>query len=298
MRGFSNNPTKTFVELSWLAYFVVWSSVLGFVMVGGFALEWGDAALMTLGVSLFIFTGLSPLFFHSVLACGVLPSRLLPPSLSKVKLADLAQVTAAMMAGVTSLSFGLNWLMTPFFFDVLHMRYGFNVSIRIERNPVFLYFLTVPYFSFYSVLGCVGYRLATKRLNGRSGIAVAAPIAFALAFLETLLMANPLIDNVFCYDDLLLVLTFGSLCYGVGFLFSIWAWIRAVPEDPTMLSSYPFHGYGAFASRQMWVHAAASNAAAAVLTSIVLHYVKLYVAPLVTTVVENSAPVGGCLLKT
>ena len=39
---------------------------------------------------------------------------------------------------VTLLAFGLNYFQTPFFFDVLHMRYGFRATLTIERNPVCL----------------------------------------------------------------------------------------------------------------------------------------------------------------
>jgi hypothetical protein len=141
----------------------------------------------------------------------------------------------------------------------------------------------------------MGFRVLSPLLPRGLQTLATIPIAFALSFLETLLMANPLIRRVFCYDDLFLVLTFGSMCYGIGFVFAIWAWIRAVPEDPRRLGWYPFGTVGAFATPRMWVHAAAGNAAAAVLTSIALHYVRQYVAPLVTTVVQNSPPTGGCL---
>jgi hypothetical protein len=290
---FSLNRSKTVVETAWLCYFVIWSLVLLVVMVGGFATEWGDVPLMLLGVLLCAGTYASPFVFYA--ACWLCPHP--PESVRTSSLREVADATAAMSAGVTALSFGLNWLMTPFFFDVLHMRYGFHVTIRIERNPVFLYFLTVPYFSFYATLGCMGYRVFSSRVPPCMRAVAAIPIAFGLAFLETLLMANPLIKTVFCYDDLFLVLTFGSVCYGVGFVFAIFSWIRAVPEDPRQMLVYPFSGRGAFASPRMWLHAVSGNTAAAILTSIVLHYVRLYIAPLLTTVINNSPPVGGCLLQ-
>ena len=56
----------------------------------------------------------------------------------------------------------LNWLQTPFFFDVLHMHYGFHATWTHDRNPLFLYLVTIPYFATYSVLACMAYRFVTR----------------------------------------------------------------------------------------------------------------------------------------
>ena len=58
---------------------------------------------------------------------------------------------------------------------------------------------------------------------------VIAPIA--IAFLEGALNANPFTRTLFCYDDMRLVLTFGTLAYGMSFVFALPMWM-AIDETP------------------------------------------------------------------
>jgi hypothetical protein len=50
-----------------------------------------------------------------------------------------------------------------------------------------------------------------------------APLA--MAFLETVLNANPWTRRLFCYDDMRLMLWFGTLSYGVAFVLVLPAWL-------------------------------------------------------------------------
>lgn len=337
------NPSKLAVEAAWAVYFILWSSVVTVVMVGGYASVWGDNELLAFGVLMAVATLVVPLLGRRFVIEWVLP-RVFRVTFSPAETAWAMRHYGAdlfvMWAGVCALSFGLNLGMTWFFFDVLHMRYGFRVSdwAKIERNPIFLYFLTVAYFSSYSVLGAMLYRRAllstwqhsprTPAKTSREPIvhnknrgtsttivfrwlqlfAARVGSSLLLAFLETLLMANPLIEDVFCYDDVFLTLTFGSVCYAVSFVFALSCWMRCVPESVSLTSDDAANlekkttktrdgkdeGFSSLTYRVL--ETVVFNIAASVLTAVVLHYIRWHVAPLFTTVVDNSPPVGGCLL--
>jgi hypothetical protein len=47
-----------------------------------------------------------------------------------------------------------------------------------------------------------------------------------MAFLETALNANPFMTTLFCYDDLGLMLWFGTFSYGMAFVFALPMWLH------------------------------------------------------------------------
>jgi len=225
------------------------------IMLGGLAETWGDVALMIFGVSL-------------ALGCLAAP-------LVRSREPEVVRAWASMSLAIVILAFGLNYLQTPYFFDVLHMRYGFHASWRIEHNPIFLYFVTIPYFATYSVLACMAVR-AVRRVR-----ALIALVPFALAFLETVLNANPFMTRLFCYDDLPLMLWFGTLSYGVSFVLALPMWWHAGEPDGRLRSI-------------------AAVALAATIVCVadrgVLQLLRVVVAPHVTTVIDGSTGgAGGCL---
>ena len=55
---------------------------------------------------------------------------------------------------------------------------------------------------------------------------------FAVAALETALNANPFLKSLFCYDDMALMLTFGTFCYGTAFVCIGPVWL-SIDERPT-----------------------------------------------------------------
>lgn len=259
---FSSSPGKRAVERAWLAYTPVWGGFTGCVMLGGFAERWGDGALMAFGLVLALGTMLAPL--------------VRAPRDGAVRRAALS-----MTSGIVVLAFGLNYLQTPYFFDVLHMRYGFHASWVIDRNPVFLYLVTIPYFATYSVLACIAVR-AVRRFAPRVGALVFVVVPLALAFLETVLNANPFMTRLFCYDDLTLMLWFGTLSYGVSFVLALPVWLAIDEPRP-----------------KAWPLAAAAllSLAVVVADTAVLAGIRAWVAPRVTVVVDDAlghGP-GGCL---
>ncbi|CUG93219.1 transmembrane protein, putative [Bodo saltans] len=391
------NPSKCAVEAAWALWFVVWSGIMTVIMATNLGGIWGDVELMLLGVGLGVATFLVPMCCKRVVIDNVLPIIFgvrLSVSERQYALQHFTADLWTMTVGVTTLSFGLNWLMTPYFYDVLHMRYGFHVSWTYDRTPLFLYWITIAYFSSYSVLGAMLYRWAAwcqpeedeekeetrkkdQSVSSKSSVTntttttthhrllpwyhpkafvvrifasfllafletllMANPLidhlfcyddyiltitfgsacygvlpwyhpkafvvrifaSFLLAFLETLLMANPLIDHLFCYDDYILTITFGSACYGVSFVFAMWSWTSSVPEEVDVRGcggvAATKEGAGILRSASgggAW-HSFMCSVAATILTTLCLVWIRAHVAPLVTTVVDNSPAYGGCLL--
>ena len=260
----SSNAEKAAVERWWLLYTPVWGISAGAVMLSGWAERWGDLECLLFGLTLML-GALAPAFRASPRPWRERPA-------------------VKMCLSVVLFAFGLNYAQTPFFFDVLHMHYGFDVTWTIDRNPIFLYLLTVPYFATYCVLCCGALRGLRRLLPGRLSAAgwVLAPLL--VAFLETLLNANPWLSALFCYDDLPFMLWFGTLTYGFAFVVALPVWM-AIDE-----------GEGApLALRFVLVYAAAALFA----DWLFLEAVRELVAPWVTNVVQDAPGLrdyaGSCL---
>lgn len=266
-------PSKAAVEAAWLWYTPVWMALAGTVITMRWADEvMGDASLLAFAVALGAGVALSPVIY--AWRRGV---------------ALKGRVLAAMVLANMVLSFGLNYFQTPFFFDVLHMRYGFKVQWRIERNPVFLYVLTMPYFATYTAAACWATRYVQRRLTTGSTrwlrVPVLCLVPFFFAFMETLSHVNPMTDRIFCYDDQFFALTFGTACYGVAFALAlpVWMSIGGVPETPRR--------------RANPMAAVVAMFAVVLLDTGFLWVARHYIAPHFTTVVQDSPPFGGCLVK-
>jgi len=188
-----------------LIYTPIWGAAVGLVMLTGAAERWGDPELLALSIAL--------------TAGAIVPAF---SSRGAMKLA----------LSVVGFAFLMNYFLTPYFFDVLHMHYGFNTDINIDNNPLFLYFMTVPYFATYAALISIGYRWAA-RIERRTLRAIAiASVPLAVAFLETALNANPFMKSLFCFDDLSLMLTFGTLSYGTALACAMPLWVNIDDHTP------------------------------------------------------------------
>lgn len=210
----SKNPAKRAVERYWLLYTPVWGLVSAVVMVGGLAERWGDVELMAYGL---------------LLASGALAGPLLRPAPEDAAKPWLRRSGVKLAFSVVFFSLAMNYYCAPFFFDVLHMHYGFDTTWNVRgNNPLFLFFVTIAYFATYLVMVNVAYRVARAKLEAAprplKWLGLCA-VPFAVAFLESLLNANPFIESLFCYDDLFLTLTFGTFCYGTAFVFTLPVWV-------------------------------------------------------------------------
>jgi hypothetical protein len=270
----SSHPGKRATERYWLLYTPVWAGVAGLVMLSGAADHWKDGALLA-----FAFT----------LAAGAIvgPIVLRPESERGI---PIHRTTAFKLgACVTAFSFLINYSQTPFFFDVLHMHYGFQTDVNIRNNPVALYVLTIPYFATYCVLCQAAYRRIAHLLRGAPRVvrllgALAAP--FAVAFFETALNANPYTRHVFCYDDMRLMLWFGTFAYGTAFCFALPVWL-SIDERP--------------GERDGLQNIALGIVAAVYADSLMLDFYRYELAPRVTTVVTGAPGLRdyerSCLLR-
>lgn len=266
----AENEAKRALERAWLLYTPVWGAITGVVMLTGLAETWGDGALLGFGV---------------VLALGTYVAAWLSMPATERARPFFERTAVKASLAVTALSFGLNYFQTPFFFDVLHMRYGFRATWVIERNPVFLYLVTVAYFATYSVLACIGVRVVGRAGRGSRAWRVAsiALVACALAFLETALNANPFMTRLFCYGEPMMMYSFGTAAYGLalGLAMPGWLWLDESPRARMPL-------LGALG----WVVLAVA------IDTVACAGIRAFVAPQLTVVEDPSAPgwdARGCL---
>lgn len=258
---FSNHPGKRATEKFWLAYTPVWGISMGLVMIAGLADHWGDVQFMILGVVLAAGAVAGPLVFRAEEERGLPFHRV-----------------AGFKLGVSVFGFAclLNYSQTPYFYDVLHMHYGFATQWNIRNNPFFLYLVSVAYFATYCALINIAFRVVKSGLAGAPRplrLAGYALVPIAVAFLETALNANPLIGGLFCYDDMPLMLWFGTLSYGAAFVFALPMWI-SIDEEPG--ADVPL------LTVVVWLFAALYA------DGLVLDLLRYEVAPYVTTVVEGA----------
>ena len=219
------NPAKGEIERYWLWFTLVWGGAAAAVMLSGIAERWGDRELIPFGL---------------VLGLGaVLPPALFPRSAGE-RARPLSERTATRLGlSVIAFAFLMNYFCTPFFYDVLHMHYGFHSEVTVRHNPLFLYFLTIAYFSTYAALLLRVVRIS-KGLGARLPRSLAKlPVVlapFLVAGLETALNANPFMKKLFCYDDLGFALSFGTLSYGACFCFALPVWL-GIDEAPERRAS-------------------------------------------------------------
>lgn len=209
MIPWAEDPGKRAAERLYLAYTPLWGGLCAAVMLGGLADRWGDAPLLALGFGLWL----------ALLAAGF---ALRAPEDRGKPWYRLHHAKRSAFVGL--FAFLANWFGTRYFYEVLDMHYGFAGTLYWNDVPVFLYPLTAVYFTTYSVLFNLAVRTASKR--GAPAILAVVGSSVLLAFLETGLNANPFMHRTFCYGDMRLALTFGSVMYGSHFVIAGPLWHR------------------------------------------------------------------------
>ena len=122
---------------------------------------------------------------------------------------------------------------THYFFDLMGMRYLFNVRWNFQSDvvgqargatrevPVFMYPLTHAYFMTYFTVLMVVERAAVRLLRVEGKVErglVMLGLGYGLAFIETFCMASPLLEDLFVYADRGRMLRVGSLGYAAYFV--------------------------------------------------------------------------------
>jgi hypothetical protein len=169
----SPNPARAAVERWWLWFTPVWSGLVGALMISGVVDYWGDVPCMLLGVGL---------------GAGALIPPVLWPHASDASAPWWDRTAFKCGLAVFLLALGTNYTQAPFFYDVLHMHYGFQTTWNIDRTPIFLHFLSCAYFSTYFALCALTFRRLRATALPPALAWILAPLA--MAFLETLLNAN------------------------------------------------------------------------------------------------------------
>jgi len=227
----SANPDKAWAERLFLLYTPVWMAAVGLVMATGWIHSFGDVGFM--------------LFSVAVAAPTVLLPALLDPRRHARPWWQSYWFKLNVWAAI--LVFGGTYFGTAYFFDLMGMRYEFDVTWTFESPvlgrrggtvPLFMYPLTQAYFvSYYVALTVVYRRLRPQGAPARALLVLL--LAYAVAFAETLAMANPLIEGAFAYADRTRMLWLGSWGYAVYFVVGL-PLLFPIDEPADPASSQPW----------------------------------------------------------
>lgn len=218
-RWFSENPSKAWGEKFFLAYSPIWMTVMALVMLLGIHDRIGEAG--SLGIGLLV----------------ALPLVLIPALIrDETNLGRRWYQTYWFKANVyiAVFNFAANYFGSEYFFDVLGMVYNYPaieilnldsalVGTGEQRVPIMMYLLTQAYFMTYHTTAVVVLRRI--RTSGVVGIEVLWPlvvlvVAYSWAWIETRMMANPLIEHQFYYREMDRMLAYGSMFYATYFVAS------------------------------------------------------------------------------
>lgn len=209
MQLLSSNPSKRWAELFLLAYSPVWIAIITFCELTKVFARWSDAGHLAFGIALALPIWLVPILFPGA------HDRALP-------LTDRHIVRLNFFLFVWT--FLQVWFGSDLFFDFLGMEYDFPVHWTAHRTPVFLYFVTIAYFSTYYTLMQIVWRAFRTRFPSAPAIARLAlllALGYFIAFTETSGMATDMMRDYFRYRDKEFTLVYGSLCYGTIFVVSL-----------------------------------------------------------------------------
>ena len=216
-RLLSANPSRRAAEIFVLGYSPVWMLAIAVVVLTRAPTGWSDIGHLVLGAGLAL-----PLY--------VIP--LLRPFAADRDTPWLERHITRYGIAIALCTLVQTYFGSALFFDRLGMEYHFHVTWILNRTPVFLYFLTLAYFSTYYVLLSLGVRyLRTRFAPSRAALwLVTALLCYAVAFGETFFMASDRIRDLFSYRDRQFTLIYGSLCYGTLFLTTLPVFAR-LDED-------------------------------------------------------------------
>src|SRR5262249_49728726 len=164
-----------------LVYSVVWIGVVVVVMATRAPGGWRDLGHMIFGVGVVAPIWIVPLFAR-----------------------EPAARQHALRFNLWGGAFALlqNYFGTYLFFDVLGMEYHFKTNWEWNKTPVFLYFITVAYFSTYYVVMSLLWRAVRRRFSSRIVWAAAVLVlGYLTAFAETAGMANDWLREFFFYRN-------------------------------------------------------------------------------------------------
>ena len=229
---FSTNPDKAWVEKFFLFYSPVWMASMAMMMLTGWDKSWGNSALL----------------LHAF--ATALPVLLVPMLLAGKHTDKPWHQSYWFKANLYLLIFGFfgNYFGSEYFFDVLGMVYIYpNASTTLDAAlvgsgeqtvPLIMYAYTHVYFMTYHATANITLRKLNSLVGGQalakwSLFAVFVfTIGYAWAWMETRVMANPLMASSFYYEKMELMLAYGSIIYATYFIasFPIWYFLDETQE--------------------------------------------------------------------
>lgn len=231
----SLSPTQRYVERLYLSFTPVWMAIIAYCMLTHCFAKWGDVGHMLLGLALSLPLWLVPL---------------VQPPADEVGQPIWKRHTTKANLFIALMSFVQCYFGSAMFFDGLGMEYHFPTQLLWNRTPLFLYFVTVAYFSTYYALMRLGLRLFLRRVPQASPTLVwlaIAVLSYSMAFGETFFMASESLRAFFSYANRHKALLIGSLCYGTLFFVTLPVFLRldAEPRVPTPISRLFWQTMGA-----------------------------------------------------
>jgi len=228
-------PSQRYVERLYLSFSPLWMAVIAYCTLTHCFARWGDLGHLLLGLALSVPLWILPLLRPPEDEVGQ------PPWLRHSFKANLF---------IALMSFVQCYFGSAMFFDGLGMEYHFPTQLLWNRTPLFLYFVTVAYFSTYYALMRLGLRLFLARVPNASAArvwAVIALLSYSMAFGETFFMASESLRSFFSYANPHKALLVGSICYGTLFLVSLPVFLRLDenPRAPTPTSRLFWQTMGA-----------------------------------------------------
>lgn len=211
-------PSQRYMERLYLSFSPVWMAIIAYCMLTHCFAQWRDLGHMLLGLALSVPLWIAPLVWT--------PSEEIGQPL-------LCRHSTKANLFIALMSFLQCYFGSAMFFDGLGMQYHFPTKIIWNGTPLFLYFVTVSYFSTYYALMRLGLRLAlAKRVNPSSLLVwtLIALLSYSMAFGETFFMASESLSAFFSYANRQKALLVGSVCYGTLFLISLPVFLR-IDED-------------------------------------------------------------------
>jgi cycloeucalenol cycloisomerase len=218
---FSPNPDKAWVEKFFLLYTPVWMALMAMMMLTGWVDTWSNRALLLHACLVAL-----PIFFIPLLVHRKYSTK---PVLDSYFL----------KANIYLFVFGFwgNYAGSEYFFDLLGMVYNFpNATTTLDSAligsdqqavPVIMYGYTHAYFMTYHATANIALRRLKPLWSNvqpvRQWLAfllLVLVIGYCWAWAETRAMANPLLAGSFYYENMTLMLKYGSMIYATYFIAS------------------------------------------------------------------------------
>lgn len=236
-RWFSANPSKAWGEKFFLAYSLVWMTMMALVIGLGVMDRVGEWGFMAIGVAVLLPLVAVPALIRDEHPLG---RRWYQTYWFKANLY------------IAIFNLAANYFGTEYFFDILGMVYDYPmieinfdstlVGSGEQRVPLIMYLLTQAYFLTYHTTAVI----VLRRIR-TSGLPIGAwlwpvlvlVVAYFWAWMETKSMANPWVESQFYYKDMERMLQYGSLFYSLYFVASFPIFYQ-IDEERDTSWSLPF----------------------------------------------------------